>query len=367
MFFSSVFGVAFSRIGDIVPDEGFCEIRREERGMEEGKSYPVLVRAVNHSMVLLAAILGSAALWMGARYPDSSILIVSTAMLSAGAAYDIRTLNGRAKIIFSVSAGTAVFQFVVAMVRPYRILLPIVCFFLTWLTARLVKNRRTAGIIAAVGQLSLVLQGGCEAAADRLIEIGLSGLASLAAVLPVSLVHAPGVWKPEDDGGFYPAESLRLAGIVALGDFLFLALRIPEGVWIPATAAYLYMSKQPGEDLTGKAGVRIWGTVLGMYAGFLFLGCLSYFEYRMIYLLPFIAGFGFFLLYATGNYMIFSLCFMMSFCLGSDLMSSQLTNIHLLQLSVSRILATTIGCGLTILFERGFPGERKKHGMHHAG
>jgi len=334
--------------------------------MSEGKTYPAVVRAVNHSTVLLAAILCSAGLWMVSRYPDSSILIVSTAMLSAGAAYDIRTWDGRARIIFTVSIGTALFQFAAAMMRPYRILLPVTAFFLTWLAARLVKNRRTAGIIAAVGQLSLVLPGGCEAAADRLIEIGLSGFASLAAVLPVSLVHDPKTWKLENDGGFTSAESLRLAGVTALGDFLFLALRIPEGVWIPATAAYLYMSKLPGEDLTGKAGVRIWGTVLGMYAGFLFLGCLSYFEYRMIYLLPFIAGFGFFFLYATGNYMIFSLCFMMSFCLGSDLMSSQLTNIHLLQLSVSRILATTLGCGLTVLFERGFLPERRIREVRHA-
>ena len=314
---------------------------------------------MNHSTVLLAAILSSAALWMITRYPDSSILIVSTAMLSAGAAYDIRTLNGRAKIIFAVSAGTALFQFAAAMVRPYRILLPITCFFLTWLTARLVKNRRAAGIIAAVGQLSLVLPGGCEEATDRLIEIGLSGFASMAAVLPVSLVHDPKFWKPANDGGFTPAERLRLASVTALGDFLFLSLRIPEGVWIPATAAYLYMSKEPGGDLTGKAGFRIWGTVLGMYAGFLFLGCLTYFEYRMICLLPFVAGLGFFLQYATGNYLIFTLCFMMSFCLGTDLMTSQSGNMHLLQLAVSRVIATAAGCGLTVLFEKGFLSEKK--------
>lgn len=327
----------------------------------EGEAYSVFVRAVNHAMVLLSAILGSAALWIVTRYPDSSILIVSTAMLSAGAAYDIRTWNGRAKIIFTVAAGCALFQFLATMIRPYRILLPVGCFFLTWLVARFVKNRRAAGIIAAVGQLSLVLPGGCEEAADRLIEIGLSGFASLAAVLPVSLVHAPGFWKPADDGGFTPAECLRLAGVTAMGDFLFLALRIPEGVWIPATAAYLYMSKEPGGDLTGKAGFRIWGTVLGMYAGFLFLGCLTYFDYRMICLLPFIAGLGFFLQYATGNYLIFSLCFMMSFCLGSDLMTPQTGNIHLLQLAVSRIAATAAGCGLTVLFEKGFLPEKKEN------
>ena len=327
----------------------------------EGNGIPVFVRAVNHASVLLAAILASSALWIVTRYPDSSILVVSTAMLSAGTAYDIRTWNGRAKIIFTVSAGSALFQFAAAMVRPYRILLPAVCFFLTWLAARLVKNRRAAGIIAAVGQLSLVLPGGFEAAADRLIEIGLSGFASLAAVLPVSRVHAPGSWKPADDGGFTPSESLRLAGVTALGDLLFLSLRIPEGVWIPATAAYLYMSKEPGGDLTGKAGCRIWGTALGMYAGFLFLGCLTYFDYRMISLLPFIAGLGFLLQYATGNYLIFSLCFMMSFCLGSDLMTPQNGNMHLLQLAVSRIAATTAGCGLTVLFEKIFLPEKHEN------
>ena len=56
---------------------------------------------------------------------------------------------------------------------------------------------------------------------------------------------------------------------------------------------------------------------------------------------------------------------MMSFCLGTDLMSSQLANIHLLQLSVSRILATTAGCGLTILFERGFLAGKQE--VHRAG
>ena len=341
-----------------------CEKFGEKREMTgEGKPFSVLVRAVNHSAVLLAAILGSAVLWMVTRYPDSSILIVSSAMLSAGAAYDIRTWNGRAKIIFSVSAGAALFQFAAAMIRPYRILLPVICFFLTWLTARLVKNRRAAGIIAAVGQLSLVLPGGWEEAVNRLIEIGLSGFASLAAVLPVPLVHDPRFWKPADDGGFTPAESLRLAAVTALGDFLFLSLRIPEGVWIPATAAYLYMSKEPGGDLTKKAGSRIWGTVLGMYAGFLFLGCFTYFDYRMICLLPFIAGLGFFLQYATGNYLVFTLCFMMSFCLGTDLMTSQNSNMHLLQLSVSRILATAAGCGLTVLFEKMFlPSKNDKTG-----
>lgn len=329
----------------------------------EGEPLTVFVRAANHATVLLSAILGSAALWMVTRYPDSSILIVSTAMLSAGAAYDIRTLNGRAKIIFTVSAGAALFQFAAAMIRTYRIFLPGACFILTWLTARFVKNRRVAGIIAAVGQLSLVLPGGYEEAWARLIEIGLSGFASLAAVLPVSLIHAPGYWKPAEDGGFTPVESLRLAAVTALGDLLFLAFRIPEGVWIPATAAYLYMSKEPGGDLTKKAGLRIWGTMLGMYAGFLFLGCLTYFEYRMICLLPFIAGLGFFFQYASGNYLIFTLCFMMSFCLGTDLMTPQSGNIHLLQLTVSRITATAAGCGLTVLFEKGFlPGRKPKTG-----
>ena len=120
------------------------------------------------------------------------------------------------------------------------------------------------------------------------------------------------------------------------------------------------MATARDSDLRSYASKRLFGTVLGMYAGMLFLSVLTFFDYRMIYLIPFLACFGFFLNFLTGNYMLYSLFFMMSFCLYSDFAAGSSVRFHLLQLTMSRILCTSAGILLTLIAGRLFPSERKE-------
>lgn len=146
-------------------------------------------------------------------------------------------------------------------------------------------------------------------------------------------------------------DSFRIALLVAISVFIYQCFQLPQGDWILYTITFIYMGGVINGLALQRAIKRFYGAPLGFYAGFLFMGLLTYFDYRFNYLLPVFAVVAFWYLFMTGEYGVFVLFFMVFFMLFYDLTSSEYNDLNIVNLIFSRIYATLIGGLLIILGE----------------
>ena len=315
--------------------------------------------AVNRALVLFCAMTAVIVFWFFTRPPDDCVISVTFTMMSAGTLCTVSPFGARALLCLRLFLAASACIFLSAMLREHGFLLILMSGCMIPLVSAFIRHRRAAGIVMVVGQLAMASGYGFHIGVNRVIALVFSAVAALTASIfarRMAAVPPP----PVRQEGFTVAETARLAVLSMTGIWIWQAFRIPEGAWIPATPAFLYMVKAPGSDLHDFCAKRLYGTIAGLYAGMLFLSVLTFFDYRMIYLIPFLACFGFFLNFLTGNYLLYSLFFMMSFCLYGDFAAGSAARFHLFQLCLSRILCTAAGILLTLIFERCFFPEKKE-------
>lgn len=144
-------------------------------------------------------------------------------------------------------------------------------------------------------------------------------------------------------------DACRISLIALVSVFIYQYFQLPQGDWILYTVTFIYMGGVINGLALQRAVKRFYGAPLGFYAGFLFMGLFTYFDYRFNYLLPFIGVIAFLYFFMTGEYGIFIFFFMMFFMISYDLTSKEYADFNIFNLIYSRTFATFIG-GLLIIF-----------------
>ena len=176
------------------------------------------------------------------------------------------------------------------------------------------------------------------------------------------LVHFPQYNIPVQDDPFSKTESFRISFILGAGILLNEIFSFPQGEWIMLTILFIYLAVNETHDWGDIASLRIYSVPLGMLSGVLFLGSLSYFNFHFVYLVPLIGVFSFFLMFYTGYYFYFTMFFMMAFTVYSDWATGVLYQVHVLELILSRSLATVIGVIAVYFGEKLFPDKKLRQG-----
>lgn len=312
----------------------------------------LLLRSANHALVLLTGVLLGAFSWFFYRLPHGNLMIVTCAMLCAASVYDVRDFKDRFRLTVQATFGAGVLQFIFGIFADDKFLLLIAGAFCSYYIMRMIRNHTIACVAVIVGHIGLISPGGFMASADRLIALLLFSLtASIISALLAGMIHSKLNYFPAYPGSYTRSEALKFTLMLLIGNFIMQATTMPESIWIPLTVAFVYYAKDRTPDMDGLLFLRLWGTFAGLFCGFLFMGCLTYFDYKMIYLMPFLGAFGFFILYYTRNYFVYTLFFMMAFCMYDDFITGELANAHLMQMVFSRTFATMLGVLLVKVFE----------------
>ncbi len=309
------------------------------------------IRALNHTLIMLTAMILTLFMWFSWRIPDGSVILVNTALMASTVTYDQIGYLQRLKTIGTIVFWVAVLQFA-AHITYQKPLLQIIAFsYLIYLMLRLVRNKSASSVAMILGCIALFTPGGYLKAAygalDLLIAFAGAGIASLL----VSLVHLPSVYSTIDQVPYAKREAFKVVIQIGIGVFIVQISQQKEAVWWPLSIAFVYFALQLGRELLHMAGIRIISTLLGVYAGFLFMGCWCYYNYRMIYTLPIFAGFAFFALYYFKNYFVYSIVFLLCFCVYSDYLSTSIQTVNLFEMACVRWVYSVLGILSVLLFE----------------
>lgn len=321
--------------------------------------YYRLLRSANHAAVLTGAALLAALAWLLFRLPDGNVMLATSALMIAALIYDIRDFPGRLSVIFWTCLLAAGMQFLFSVLGGWKFAILAVPALYGYAVLRLLPNRGSACIVLLIGHLGLSATPGWYPGVMRGIDFIATFFALLAAAAFIPLIHAPRRWHDAWTGAFPPADALRISVLTAFGTYLMAATKMPEGIWIPLTVMFLYLRGTRG-DMGGVILARIYGTFCGLLAGWLFLVLFAWFDFRTTYLLILLMGVGYFIQYYTGNYFVYTIFFMMGFCLYADILTPVNGALHFRELLCSRTLATAIGAFLTLIFEGLFlPNVRR--------
>ena len=105
-------------------------------------------------------------------------------------------------------------------------------------------------------------------------------------------------------------------------------------------------SDSPGEKLAWQ---RIWAVPAGIIIGGFLLGTFYQIDYRFIWLLPFIGATGFFILYNSGNFFLFSIIFMITLTFFADWLTGDGNRFNFWNNFFARTAATWIGAVIELL------------------
>ena len=200
-----------------------------------------------------------------------------------------------------------------------------------------------------VGFLAFFAPGGYLPAMDRTVEI-LFGIPMILA--GCALFHSN---APEPDG-FYDSfdlkESMILALMLGIGIWISEALKITQGAWIMLTLLFIVQFAYGNVDYRKASRDRIAAVPLGILLGGIFMGCLTYFDYRLSFLLIVPALLGFYLLYQKKSFFLFTVFFMMTITIYADWETGDSRQFHFSELLFWRSAATMIGAGILLLFQK---------------
>lgn len=279
-----------------------------------------LLRDVNHAVFSTAAALGVVFAWICLRLPDGSLMLATGALLCMRIIYDVRTAKERVELIILTLTLSAVLQFLFAALFHQKILLCVIPPLFIFCVLRLVPNKKAAMIVMILGHLGLKTTTQTWYTGINLMldfSVPMASLMLFSILIPV--VHVKGCRTPAWPGGWGLWDSIKITLLLMIGTWLMFALRMPNGVWIPLTVAFLYFRGGNG-DFMPTLNARIIGTAAGLFLGWLFLGAFVWMNERAAYALVIMIGYAFFLQFRTKSYFLYTIFFMMTFCMYSDIM-----------------------------------------------
>ena len=303
--------------------------------------------ALKRTAILLSAILLMAMAWGIGRMPGAGLVpIVFTGLVSALLA-DVKSFRVRLKkaAVLACYSAAAQFLFAVSGELPFYQLLISAAF--AYFVFSTLPDCRAGCIVLLTGFLGSSAAPGFLPAVSRSIDI-------LTGVIVVMAVTTPGAAGIKEENHPSPAlcspyQALVLSAEIGIGYAVSKILQLQQGTWIMLTILFINMSKtsdSPGEKLAWQ---RIWAVPAGIVIGGFLLGTFYQIDYRFIWLLPFIGTIGFFILYNSGNFFLFSIIFMITLTFFADWLTGDGNRFNFWNNFFARTAATWIGAVIELL------------------
>lgn len=318
-----------------------------------------LIRSANHALALMTAGCLAAMFWLFFRLPHSNLMIVTGSFLLTGLLYDIASWENRLRVTLKALFSAGILQFLIGVCRYEKFLLLILPALFIFIMLSTIRSKATSSVALLIGCLGLSAPGGFYPAATRFLDMSFTAAAVMLATSLIGIVHYQNQYELELPGSYTKVQALRIALMFAAGTYIMEATHLPEGLWIVFTIAMVYCAINSRQDAFYLAKNRIFSTPLGLILCYFYMGCFTYFDYRMTYLIPVFCASGFFILYYTRNYFAFTTVFVMTFSIYVDIATGNGGVVHIWQLICSRSLASVIGVFLLMLFESYFLPDKE--------
>lgn len=308
------------------------------------------VSAVNRSAVLLAAMLGMAALNGFLRMPDVNMPVFAFTFLSSALLADITPFARRMNIALLMALFSSLNQFLISGTHNWPVLQIIVSSLFAFFTFIYLPDLRAGCIVLITGFLSYSAPSAFLPAVGRSIDIFI-GVIVIAAV--TSLFNASGNISSASSGQLSPCPKYRsflLAAALAAGNLISQMLRMKQGIWVMLTVLFISMSESqqtPGNKLAIQ---RIFAVPAGIISGGLLLDSFCRMDYRFVYIVPFLGAAGFFILYNYNDFFLFSVIFMVSLTVFADWTTGPYHRFHFWNALVSRSAAALLGAVIYLFF-----------------
>lgn len=312
------------------------------------------MRSMNHSLTLLMAGVLMVLCWCYFRFPDANIMMVIFAFVGTSVLYDVDGWQNRLLLSSLMVIYAAALQFLIGICWQEKFLLAAAPAAFSFVIMRTFDNRGASCCSLLVGYLGFYANGGFVPSMNRAIGLFTAVAAVVIATALVGLVHLRQNYDPTFSRPYSTVEALRVSLALGFGTFIANATKMPQGPWIMLSVIFIYMAVSDKPRHAYFAGRRIYGVPLGLFLGGMYMANLTFFDYRFVYVIPFIGALAFFILFYFRSYFFFTVAFMVAFSIYVDWATGDLNGFHINELILARTLATVIGGGLVLLFEYFF-------------
>ena len=288
--------------------------------------------------------------WCFFRLPHGNLQSMTFCILSASVLFDLSAAEKRILFLLKMAATAGLLQFEIGLFRQDKILLAVLPPLTAWWFLRCLP--RGAGCVMSIaGYLAFFAPGGFLPALDRLAEMAIGLPVVLAAT---ALFHSSETEPDSKAEPFTGREATMLALLLMTGTWISEAAKMAQGPWIMLTILFICQFAYDSGDFSDASLVRIAAVPVGLLLGGVYMGCVTYFNYRCVWLLILFGALGFYQLYLTGSYFLFTVWFMMAFSVYADWSTGDCRRFHFAELLFWRSIATVIGAGLLVFFRKSF-------------
>ena len=296
-----------------------------------------------------------AGVWSLLRLPGASLQMVSFAFLTSSMLFDVQSFSLKLRRVGFMAAGAALVGFSMGVTADLPLLRIILSALLSFFILAASPDRQTAIIILLTGYLTLFSASGFQVSLNRCADIFFAAAVTLVVTGVVNLFLGGGNSVPA--GKPY---SLRHAAIITAEltccFIISLVFRHEQNAWLMLTVLFIHLAKTPAGLLKKLAEQRIAAVPLGIVPAGILLASLCSTDYRWIYITPFTATLGFFILYRKGDFFYFTILFMFSLTVLTDWLTGTGNRFNFVGLLLSRSIATVIGvvilqCGAFLMKE----------------
>ena len=306
--------------------------------------------ALHHTAAQLTAAGLMTICWCCFRLPHGNLQSEAFCFLAASAVFGLPEAKKRFRLLLEMAGAAGILQFEIGLFRNDKILLAVLpALSAGWILRSLPRGAGCSMCIA--GYLAFFAEGGFLPALDRLAAIVIGIPLILAAA---AFFHSDHAGPAGDSEPFTVRESAVLALLLGTGTWISEAAKMAQGAWIMLTVLFICQFAYGSGKFTESSLGRIAAVPVGLLLGGVYMGCLTYFNYRCIWLLILFGALGFYQLYRTGSFFLFTVWFMMAFSVYADWSTGDCRRFHFGELLFWRTAATLIGASLLVFFRGSF-------------
>ena len=317
-----------------------------------------MLSAFIRTILLLSSMLFMVVLWAAGHIPGVDFPLVAFTFLSSAFLVDVVPFQKRLLWALSMACGASAVQFLFSILHDLPAVQVIASAVLAYVVFLISPDHRAGCIVLITGYLTFSAPGGWLQVLDR---SGAAGIGVLVIMLITSLGNAGKRGGGVEVTGmpYSPYQALVLAAELGLGTLLCRLFQLKQGAWVMLTILFISMSETPHSPVKRLVFQRILAVPLGIIIGGFLLESFFRLDYRLFYLVPFIGAVGFFILYNYGDFFLFSIIFMLTLTLLSDLLTGPYHRFHFWDSFFSRSAATLLGALLELFMQSDWATEGK--------
>jgi len=146
-------------------------------------------------------------------------------------------------------------------------------------------------------------------------------------------------------------EGIKAGSSLAIGLFISQFFQLPHGYWILVTITVIYLAGAFNGFKIDRINKRILGTLLGLTIGILLMLCWSYYDYKILYITPFLVFFGTYLYFLSNNYTYVATFISIILLLTISMLAPPNYDWNMYSTAYSRMVCTVIGVLIMLVTE----------------